>query len=186
MHCEMLCDNYVETYGMDIVCLRLFNVYGPHQDYRRKHPPLMGYIIKCLINNTTPIFFSDGEQRRDYIHVLDLARCFEKVLETDSISGEKFNVCTGKTLSVREIYSLFKKEFNSPLVPKFEESEKFWDKYESLFVGPYPLSKERVKEEVNKISIGSYDKAKSILGWSPQITPEQGVKDCVNFAKDQL
>tara|TARA_R100000458_G_scaffold9704_2_gene7703 strand:+ start:9133 stop:10140 length:1008 start_codon:yes stop_codon:yes gene_type:complete len=183
MHCEMLCDNYVETYGMDIVCLRLFNVYGPHQDYRRKHPPLMGYITQCLLNNTTPVFFSDGNQRRDYIHVRDLAKCFERVLLVDGIAGEKFNVCTGETLSVKEIFAMFKKEFNSTTTALFEESEKFWDKYPSLFTKPFPLSKDRVKEEVNKISVGSYDKANKLLGWSPEISPEEGIKDCVDFVK---
>ena len=106
LHCEMLCDSFVDNYGMDIVCLRLFNVYGPHQDFKRKHPPLMGYIIKSLLTNTPPTFYSDGEQKRDYIHVTDLARCFELVLLKNGISGEKFNVCSGDTKSVKEIYAI--------------------------------------------------------------------------------
>ena len=58
---------------MDIIKLRFFNVYGPHQDFKRKQPPFTGYLLKQLMNGEDLNVFSDGEQRRDYVHVVDLA-----------------------------------------------------------------------------------------------------------------
>ena len=67
--CEDICLSYVKNYDMDITVLRFFNVYGPNQDHKRKQPPLMGYIVKCLIEDEQPTFYSNGEQKRDYIFV---------------------------------------------------------------------------------------------------------------------
>ena len=46
---EMLCYSFFKTYGLNVIALRFFNVYGPHQDMKRKHPPFIGYIIKELL-----------------------------------------------------------------------------------------------------------------------------------------
>ena len=134
---ELACSSYVENYGMDIVTLRFFNVYGPHQDFKRKQPPLMGYITKCLLEDTEPVFYSNGYQKRDYVYVHDIIEMIEIILSRNDISGETFNVCTNKAYSVREIYDTYQKAFNKTIPPKFNDSTKFWDKYPQLFEGRY-------------------------------------------------
>jgi len=52
-----------------------------------------------------------------------------------------------------------------------------------LFEGEYSLSKERLIKEVNKHSLGSYEKASTLLNWSPQVSMEQGIAECVKYAK---
>ena len=69
---ERFCESYSRTYGMDITCLRFSNVYGPHIDCMRKQPPFIAYMIRELYYGRTPVFHSDGNQRRDYIYVDDL------------------------------------------------------------------------------------------------------------------
>ena len=96
---------------MNVVMLRFFNVYGPHQDFRRKQPPLMGYITKCLLEKEQPTFFSDGHQKRDYVYVDDLVAMVTTCLHRDDLSGEIFNVSSGCAYSVREIYDIFRKHF---------------------------------------------------------------------------
>tara|TARA_Y100000310_G_scaffold343517_1_gene451566 strand:+ start:1489 stop:2502 length:1014 start_codon:yes stop_codon:yes gene_type:complete len=182
LQCELLCQSYVKNYNMDIVSLRFFNVYGPHQDFKRKQPPLMGYIIKSLLNKEVPTFFSDGNQKRDYIYITDLANMVERVLGKDDLAGDIFNVCSAEVKSVKEIYALYQQEFGSHIDPVFSEPEHFWDKYESLFVEPYSLSKNRIVEEVNKFSVGSYQRARRKLGWEPRVSYEEGIKRCVAFA----
>ena len=167
---------------MDIVTLRFFNVYGPHQDFKRKQPPLMGYITKCLLEDTEPVFYSNGHQKRDYVYVHDVIQMIELILSRNDISGETFNVCTNKAYSVREIYDTYQRAFNKTISPKFNDSTKFWDKYPKLFEGQYSLSKNRVIKEVDKYSLGSYDKAKSILGWEPKTSLEVGIQNCINYA----
>ena len=45
---EQICKSYAQNYDMDIIICRFFNVFGPHQDFRRKYPPFTSYIIKML------------------------------------------------------------------------------------------------------------------------------------------
>lgn len=181
---ESVCKSYVENYDMDINILRFFNVYGPHQDFKRKKPPLMGYIVKCMIDKTSPTFYSSGNQKRDYVYIEDVVSMMEILLNRNDISGEIFNVCSGETYSVREIYDLYKKIFNENLIEKYRDPSKFWDEYENLFVGKYPLSKDRIEREVNKYSFGSYQKAKSFLGWHPKTNLSDGVQNCVSYVKE--
>jgi UDP-glucose 4-epimerase len=184
--CESICSSYVENYDMDIVTLRFFNVYGPHQDFKRKHPPLMGYITKCLMQDIEPKFFSDGNQKRDYVYVDDVIRMVELIMPRTDISGEIFNVCTGTAYSVREIYEKYQLAFGKTLLPSFNDSTKFWDKYPQLFEGDKPLSKERLIKEVDKYSLGSYNKAKELLGWEPQTSLQDGIQNCVKYANNNV
>ena len=184
LSCEKICNSYVKNYGMDITCLRFFNVYGPHQDFKRKQPPLMGYITKSLLLNETPIFYSSGEQKRDYIFIDDISRIIENIIDSNNSAGEIFNACSGISYSVREIYELYRSHFEKSNDPVFKPSHNFWDKYEDLFAGSTPLKKERVIKEVDKYSLGSLEKSEKLLGWSPTITMEMGIAECVIYAKE--
>tara|TARA_Y100001938_G_scaffold134430_1_gene194920 strand:- start:2292 stop:3323 length:1032 start_codon:yes stop_codon:yes gene_type:complete len=180
--CELICKSYVENYGMDITTLRFFNVYGPHQDFKRKHPPLMGYITKSLLENSVPTFFSTGDQKRDYVYTEDISRMISSIIETPDSKGETFNVCSEKAYSVKEIYEIYRSFFENSKDPQFKKSEEFWDKYPELFRGDYSLKKDRVVKEVNKYSLGSFSKAKRILGWEPSVTMKEGIRRCVEYA----
>tara|TARA_R110002074_G_scaffold163840_1_gene323339 strand:+ start:63 stop:590 length:528 start_codon:yes stop_codon:yes gene_type:complete len=171
---------------MDVIALRFFNVYGPHQDFRRKHPPLIGYITKCLLQNEQPTFYSSGNQKRDYVYVSDLIDLVEICLDRSDISGETFNVASEVAHSVRDIYSLFCESFGTYIEPNFKSAKRFWDKYPELFDGPMPLPYERVESEVNKFSLGSSKKAKNILGWTPKVDLKEGISAIVQYAKTQI
>tara|TARA_X000001388_G_C2234635_1_gene124750 strand:+ start:4751 stop:5764 length:1014 start_codon:yes stop_codon:yes gene_type:complete len=181
--CEWICKSYTDNYEMNITTLRFFNVYGPHQDFKRKHPPLMGYITKMLLSGTTPTFYSTGDQKRDYVYIDDISDLVRKAIDNPDSRGETFNVCSGEAYSVKEIYKLYCKYFDKHKQPIFEDSKKFWNKYPELFQCDYPLSKERVTKEVNKFSLGSYKKAKNVLNWQPKIKMKEGVRRCVEYAK---
>jgi len=183
MASEKVCLSYCKNYDMDITILRFFNVYGINQDHTRKQPPLLGYIIKCLLNNESPTFYSDGSQSRDYIYVDDIYRLILCCIENKKSKGQIFNVCSGESYTVKEIYDIFRKNFNTDLECFFEQSENFWDKYPDLFEGFYSFSRKRIKKEVNKYSLGCYDKAKSLLGWEPQISLEQGIEKIIKEVK---
>ena len=181
--CELLCNSFSNVYGLPTVILRFFNVYGPHQDFRRKQPPLTGYLIKTFLQNQTPTLFSDGEQRRDYVYIDDLINMCEIVMTHKNAVGEKFNVSSGNTYSVNEIYDIISKCFDKDVSPNYNVPSKFWDSYPHLFEGGYPLNKKRLEKEVLKFSLGDTTKSKTKLGWETKITLEEGMKTCVEYAK---
>jgi UDP-glucose 4-epimerase len=174
---EEICESYRINYDMPITTLRFFNVFGPRQDIHRKHPPLINYIVRELRNNSSPILHSDGQQKRDYVHVDDVVRLIDICLEQKP--NDTFNVCSGTLISVNEIADCIREILGSDIRPLYRDASKLWDNYPELFDGPYSLRKEIVAKETNKYSRGSYEKAKQILNWEPNIDIKSLIKKVV-------
>ncbi|WP_300974828.1 NAD(P)-dependent oxidoreductase [Sphingomonas sp. LHG3406-1] len=91
------------AYGMEGVCLRLFNVYGPGQALSNPYTGVLAIFSSRLLNDQRPVIFEDGEQRRDFVHVTDVARAFADALELPQAAGGVFNIGSGHDRSVREV-----------------------------------------------------------------------------------
>src|SRR5205085_12066813 len=63
-----------QAYGMEGTCLRLFNVYGPGQALSNPYTGVLAIFSSRLSNGQRPLVFEDGEQRRDFVHIGDIAR----------------------------------------------------------------------------------------------------------------
>lgn len=174
---EEVCESYRVNYNLPITTLRFFNVFGPKQDIHRKNPPLINYIVREFKNNNPPILHSNGEQKRDYVHVDDVVRLIDICLEKKP--NDTFNVCTGTIISVNEIVNCISKLFEIDIQPVYRNASKLWDNYSELFDGSYSLSKEIVAKETNKYSIGSYEKAKKLLDWEPNTDIKSLIKKVV-------
>ena len=90
-------------YGMESVCLRLFNVYGPGQALSNPYTGVLAIFASRLLNGQQPMIFEDGEQRRDFVHVSDVARAFADALSLPEAAGGTFNIGSGHDRSVREV-----------------------------------------------------------------------------------
>jgi len=90
-------------YGIESVCLRLFNVYGPGQALSNPYTGVLAIFAARLLNDQQPMIFEDGEQRRDFVHVSDVARAFADALKLPQAAGGTFNIGSGQDRSVREI-----------------------------------------------------------------------------------
>jgi dTDP-L-rhamnose 4-epimerase len=90
-------------YGIESVCLRLFNVYGPGQALSNPYTGVLAIFASRLLNGQQPMVFEDGEQRRDFIHVKDVARAFADALVLPEASGQTFNIGSGEDRSVTEV-----------------------------------------------------------------------------------
>jgi dTDP-L-rhamnose 4-epimerase len=91
------------AYGMQGVALRLFNVYGPGQALSNPYPGVLAIFASRLLNGEAPLVFEDGEQRRDFVHVEDVALAFVLALQHPEAAGQVFNIGNGQDRSIREI-----------------------------------------------------------------------------------
>lgn len=91
------------AYGMDGVCLRLFNVYGPGQALSNPYTGVLAIFASRLLNGQQPMIYEDGEQRRDFVYVGDVARAFADALDLPQANGEIFNIGSGNDRSVTEV-----------------------------------------------------------------------------------
>ena len=92
-----------QAYGMEGTCLRLFNVYGPGQALSNPYTGVLAIFSSRLSNGQRPLVFEDGEQRRDFVYVGDVARAFADALLHPEANGEVFNIGSGVDRSVTEI-----------------------------------------------------------------------------------
>jgi dTDP-L-rhamnose 4-epimerase len=92
-----------EAYGMEGACLRLFNVYGPGQALSNPYTGVLAIFASRLLNGQQPMIFEDGEQRRDFVYVGDVARAFAEALHLPQASGGIFNIGSGNDRSVTEV-----------------------------------------------------------------------------------
>jgi len=102
------------AYGMEGVALRLFNVYGPGQALSNPYTGVLAIFASRLLNGQRPLIFEDGHQRRDFVHVEDVARAFAMALEEPSAAGDVFNVGSGHDRSIVEIGTLLAEAMGRP------------------------------------------------------------------------
>jgi dTDP-L-rhamnose 4-epimerase len=91
------------AYGIKTVALRLFNVYGTRQALSNPYTGVLAIFASRLLNKKPPLIFEDGEQRRDFVHVRDVARAFRLALEGDAAAGCAVNVASGTSVTIREL-----------------------------------------------------------------------------------
>jgi nucleoside-diphosphate-sugar epimerase len=186
--CEDLILSYNANYKTNYKILRFFNVISSNQDIFRKNPPILNYLVKSIITNSTPILHSDGNQKRDYILVDDVIS-FINILINSNTNETIFNLCSGHLLSINDLINLINEEFNIKLAPKFRDSKFLWGIDNPLFKTPNPISEQVIIKETNKLSCGNNSLAKS-LNWNPEIDIKTSIKkiarDAFNNYKNKL
>jgi len=101
---------YVNTigaqWGIETVCLRVFNAYGPGQNLPASHPPVIPNFLRQGVRDGTFVVHGEGAQTRDYVFVDDVVRCMVAAATVPKINRMIFNVGCGKETSVRELVHL--------------------------------------------------------------------------------
>lgn len=92
-----------KAYSRQATALRLFNVYGPGQALSNPYTGVLANFASRIANGQPPLVFEDGAQRRDFVHVRDVARAFRLALDSGRAAGEVFNIGSGKSWSIGEI-----------------------------------------------------------------------------------
>ncbi|MFQ5923278.1 MAG: SDR family oxidoreductase, partial [Anaerolineales bacterium] len=94
---------FYRVYGLPIVCLRYFNVYGPRQRPDSPYAAVIPAFIKAMINGEPPTIFGDGEQRRDFVHVDDVVRANLLAAESEEAIGKVLNISGGSAVTINEL-----------------------------------------------------------------------------------
>jgi len=139
---ENLCRMYTELFGLPTVIFRYFNVYGPRQPIRGQYAPVLGIFKRQKDANEPLTIVGDGNQRRDFVHVEDVARANVMAALADpsgDVYGEVYNVGTGVNFSVNEIAEMFQ--------------------HSKTYIPPRPGEA--------RMSLANNQKIKNTFGWSP-------------------
>jgi len=140
---------YSQIYGLETVCPRYFNVYGPRLDPEGSYPLVIGYFMKLLKQSKPLSITGDGEQTRDFVHVKDVARANLLAMKSDNVGkGEVINIGGGARYSINYIANLIGGQIE--------------------YVAP------RIEPHDTEADIS---KARELLSWEPSVSLEEGIKE---------
>ncbi len=104
---KLAAEYYIKTigslWGIETVCLRIFNAYGPGQHFPPVHAPVIPYFIRQSAHNGTIVIHGDGNQTRDYVYVDDVTTAMVSAATMDGINQKTINIGSGRETSVREL-----------------------------------------------------------------------------------
>lgn len=100
---ERMCMLVGQAYNIPTIALRLFNVFGPRQALSNPYTGVLAIFASRYLNGNPPIIFEDGNQQRDFVNVLDVARACRLCLETPGAAWHVFNIGSGNHYTIREI-----------------------------------------------------------------------------------
>jgi nucleoside-diphosphate-sugar epimerase len=144
---EVACKMFADVYGVETVSLRYFNVYGERQSLEGAYALVMCVFARQRLNDEPLTIRGDGEQRRDFTHVKDIARANVMAMSSKKVgSGEVINIGNSDNRSVNQIAEM---------------------------IGGPTVNVDPVVEPRETLADNS--KAKDLLGWSPTIIIEEWV-----------
>ena len=148
---EKLCKMYTDLYGLKTIVFRYFNVFGERAPRKGQYAPVTGIFLRQKAAGEPLTIVGDGEQRRDYIYVKDVANAnlMASISNPDDEAyGQVYNVGSGKNYSVNEIASFISDD--------------------TINIPP------RIGEARN--SLANIDKIQKTFAWKPQIDVEEWIK----------
>lgn len=113
---EVMLLGYAASYGLEAVCLRYFNVYGPRQDPGSPYSGVLSIFTDRFQRGLPVTVYGDGEQTRDFISVRDVAEYNGQALTRQDVVVGRYNVCTGHAISLKQVLAIYRELFpNAPL-----------------------------------------------------------------------
>ena len=103
---EYYCQVFTRSYGLETICLRYFNVFGPRQDPGSPYSGVISLFVDRLLKGQRPIIYGDGEQTRDFTYVSNAVEANMLASESDRGIGEVINIANGEKVSINELFRL--------------------------------------------------------------------------------
>lgn len=149
---EHLCKQYKNMFNLDYTILRFFTVYGPEQPGCDDKGLMIARFGRLAQDGEPLTVHGDGEMRRDYIHVSDVAVAVVAAIES-RVKSEIFNVGTGTNISVNSIVDILR-EFKDVTVENIDKPKGYANE-----------------------TLADISKAKKLLGWAPKVNQADGIRD---------
>ena len=153
---------YTASFGLEVVGLRYFNVYGPRQRPDSMYAAAVPIFIQRLLDQKPITIFGDGGQTRDLIYVADVVRANLIAAEHPAAAGGIFNICTGDETRLLDLIEILQALFPSAPAPEFA-APRAGDIYRS---------------------IGSPQKAADLLGFRAGVSLKEGLQQTVEWMKN--
>ncbi len=162
---EMYCRAWFEAYGLQTICLRYFNVFGPRQDPNSQYAAAIPLFVSLLLRDKRPIIFDDGEQSRGFTYIDNVTTANWLAATAPKTEGQAINISTANAVSVNTVVNTIRQL----------------------------LGKENIKPDYQppragdiKHSLADVSRAKQIIGYEPLVSFDQGIRLAIDWYKNNL
>jgi len=121
---EYFCRVFYELYGLETVCLRYFNVFGPYQDPSSHYSAVIPLFINAMLAGESPVIYGDGTQSRDFTYVANNVRANLLATTAPDVGGQVFNIACGHRYSLLDLVTALNDILGTEITPHFAEGRK--------------------------------------------------------------
>lgn len=156
---ELYAELYTRSFGLEVVALRYFNVYGPRQRPDSMYAAAVPIFTRRLLDGKPVTIYGDGGQTRDLVYVGDIVRANLLAAQHPAAPGQVFNICTGKEIRLLDLVETLMRFFPDAPAPQFA-APRVGDIYRS---------------------VGNPRKAAELLGFRTQTSLQEGLRAVVSW-----
>jgi UDP-N-acetylglucosamine/UDP-N-acetyl-alpha-D-glucosaminouronate 4-epimerase len=158
--------SFYRCYGLETVCLRYFNIFGPRQDPTSPYSGVLSKFITQMLTGETPTIFGDGEQSRDFTYIDNAveANLLAAKAPAEKVAGEVFNVATGKRINLNETFQVLKRIIG--------------------YAGEVKYAEERAGDV--KHSLADLSRTEKAMGYRPKVDFEEGLRRTIAWYRSQM
>lgn len=157
---ELYCQAFWHSYGLQTVCLRYFNVFGPRQDPKGPYAAVIPLFIKAIVSGSRPTIYGDGQQTRDFTYVENVVQANLKAAAAPKeAAGRVFNVGNGQSTSLLDLLKTLNEIMGGNVEPIFA-----------------PERAGDVRDSLADIGL-----ARKLLGYEPRVDLRTGLKPTVEY-----
>jgi UDP-glucose 4-epimerase len=156
---EFYCQAFFQTYALETVCLRYFNVFGPRQDPDSPYSAVIPLFISAMLAGKQPTVYGDGQQSRDFTYVENVVHGNLLAAEADGVGGKVINVANGQSTTLLELLRALNELLGTSIEPIFD--------------------KPRVGDVLE--SMADITRARKLLGYEPQIGFDEGLRRSIDY-----
>jgi UDP-glucose 4-epimerase len=160
---EHYCQAFTEVYGLETVCLRYFNVFGPRQDPTSQYAAVIPLFITALLRGEPPTVHGDGQQSRDFTYVANNVQANLLAATAPGVAGQVFNVACGKRYTLLELLDILRSILNIDVTPVHTASR------------PGDV----------RHSLADISKAQQALGYRVDVSFEEGLRHTAAWYREQ-
>ncbi len=160
---EHYCQVYTRAYGLDTVCLRYFNVFGPNQDPKSEYAAVIPRFITAALEGRTPIIYGDGTQSRDFCFIDNAVEANLKAAAAAAAPGQVFNVACGARTDLNQVIKLLADVLGTRIEVKYEPGR----------VGDI------------KHSLADISRARAVLGYTAAVPFVDGLRRTLAWYKER-
>jgi UDP-glucose 4-epimerase len=103
---EIYAELFQRVYGLQVVALRYFNVFGPRQSAESDYAAVIPIFIRRLLKGERPVIYGDGGQTRDFVYVDDVVRANLRAAAAGPLPNQVYNVCSGREINLHDLLEM--------------------------------------------------------------------------------